>query len=165
MFFRHNHKNHSHLDTWPWDSNVWMPISWIIIDLKSAYMNDGRELLNENYPDCSFYLHSTCVSITKNIFEDAESSCLPGCTEYSIHQESIHVSFSFITPISFQALIKPETSHLCFSIPNWMRKTSSILKRDETQIRKCHQGSNWLNWPYEWLKILAWIMTRKLIIL
>ena len=62
-------------------------------------MNDGRELLNENYPDCSFYLHSTCVSITKNIFEDAESSCLPGCTEYSIHQESIHVSFSFITPI------------------------------------------------------------------
>ena len=70
-----------------------------INDLIQAYMNDGRELLNTNYPDCSFYLHSTCVSITKNIFEDADSSCLPGCTEYSIHQESIHVSYSFTTPM------------------------------------------------------------------
>ena len=67
-------------------------------DLYEAYMNDGRELLNSEYPDCSFYLHSTCVSITKNIFEDADSNCLPGCTEYSIHQESIHVS-CFTTPI------------------------------------------------------------------
>ena len=99
VHFRHNHKIHCHLDGWPWYFNVRMPKSRIMIDLESAYMNDGRELLNKNYPDCSFYLHSTCVSITKNIFEDADSSCLPGCTEYSIHQESIHVSFSFTTPI------------------------------------------------------------------
>ena len=55
-------------------------------------MRDGIDLLKGEWPPCSFYMHATCVSMTKPMVENSESYCQPACFEYSIHQESIHVS-------------------------------------------------------------------------
>ena len=55
-------------------------------------MLDGKDLVEGEWPPCSFYMHATCVSMTKQMVDNIQTLCKPGCVEYSIHQESIHVS-------------------------------------------------------------------------
>ena len=57
-----------------------------------VYMLDGKDLVEGDWPPCSFYMHATCVSMTKQMVDNIQTLCKPGCVEYSIHQESIHVS-------------------------------------------------------------------------
>ena len=56
-----------------------------------VYMRDGIDLVEGEWPSCSFYMHATCVSMTKHNVESSQTLCQPACNEYSIFQESIYV--------------------------------------------------------------------------
>ena len=82
----------------------------ILENLSLAYIEDGKHLI-ENWDDfrqCGFYEHATCVSFIKENFEEKESNCPPACFHNSIHQESITVR-----------VLKRKFSENIFSTQNW----------------------------------------------
>ena len=88
-------------------------------------MKDGKDLVDGRYPPCSFYMHATCVSMTKQMVDNIQTKCKPGCVEYSIHQENIHVSL---------ILYKQSDSLIQYS--KLGKKSIEFLKKTEKSVNR-----------------------------